>query len=46
MGKVKCGQSKIKLFYAMRATVDESFIIWFNLYRDMDPVYWALIENN
>ena len=34
------------VFYAVTATADESFISPFNLYRDMDPGNWALIEYN
>ena len=37
MGKVKCGQSEIMVFYAVRATADKSFISLFNFYCDMDP---------
>ena len=34
---VKYGESEIMVFYAVRATADESFISLFNFYCDMDP---------
>ena len=46
MGKAKCGQSEIMVFYALKAAAEESCISRFNLYRDMDLVNWALIEYN
>ena len=46
VGKVKCKQSEIMLFDAVRAAADEIVISQFNLYRDMDPGNWTLIEYN